>query len=297
MIKVKKSLVVGGGGFVGTALVAKLITQGERIRVVKRTNVGAVDKRPEIEVCVGDIADPVFCASLLTDVDVVYYVAGYKKNIQAHQKQPFDFVLGNCEPLLTFLKILRTTDVTSLIYVSSVQATSVSSTELNGYALGKYINERLLEAFRVDNSIHISVLRFPGIYGPGDHFGSGANFIPALIERVAKSDGSIEVWGTGLREIQFMYIDDVVENMCQVSHDADGVFFMGNPEIATIARIVDYVQMALGTNHVIRYNTAMPDGLSQVYDFSGNVCTPKVSLEEGIRRTAAYYKTIHTHHV
>lgn len=73
------SLIVGGQGFVGTALMNELVASGAPVRITSRNDTTSCTVSQGVEVCVGDLRDEAFCTSIVAGVSTVYYVAGYKK--------------------------------------------------------------------------------------------------------------------------------------------------------------------------------------------------------------------------
>jgi len=282
-------LVVGGAGFVGRALVSRLLHMGLWVRVATRTPLPGLAS-DVCEVCVGNLDDSQFCESILGGIDSVYYVAGKKKNIHAHLTTPFDFVLENCAPLLTFMGVLRNCDaVKRLAYLSTTHVLLDGKNSVNGYVSGKIINESILQAFREQTGLPVMVVRPPAIYGPGNRFGEGANFIPALIERVAKSGDTVTVWGTGVQQMQFIYIDDLIENLINVYKENSGVITVGNPEVHSVDEVVSLTLGVMGVTKKVIYDSTKPDGVSSLQVFD-NIVTPKVSLIDGLAQTVEFFR-------
>lgn len=216
--------------------------------------------------------------------------------MKAHEESPLEFIIGNCDPFISFIKAALSSSVERIVYLSSVQAGSLREGEKNGYAIGKYLNERILTLFLEQQPGRITIVQAPGIYGPGDNFGAGANIIPSLIERIKKSPGAVTVWGTGERKMQFIYIDDLVQNVLRASQVSVSFLKVGNPEVVRVRDIVEYVQHALETSHEVVYDSTMPDAPSSVNVFQ-NLIVPEVSLREGIRRTTIFYEKLNSTHV
>src|SRR3989344_8503216 len=128
----RKILVTGAGGFVGRALVLALKKRGEKVIQVHQEHFAKINT----------------LRSLLNGVDTVYYLAGAKKNLRFHTARPYFFLEGNVRPLFTFLSLLKATKIRRVIYLSStIVEHGEKSVELDGYVLGKQINELILQAF------------------------------------------------------------------------------------------------------------------------------------------------------
>lgn len=282
-------LITGASGFVGKTLIPKLI-ESNNLYLVSRDKDFAY---PSAKVYHGDLSLKNFCQEIVSGINTVFYLAGYKKNIAYHLKHPYDFVAGNISPLLSFLEAVRNSGIKRIIYLSSTNAGLYKEDEEDGYVRGKYINEIILRSFTRQTGIDIKIVRAPGIYGPGDNFDpETANFIPAMINKIHQSDGDIIVWGKGLREIQFIYIDDLVSNLIEISDSGKAFFVVGNPEALTINQIVEKIIELSGRDLHIKNDATKPDKPSQLFDFD-NLKKPSISFEEGLRQTIAYYKKSH----
>ena len=291
--KVSKTLVIGAAGFVGRALTQKLISVGQQPSLVVRSKRFTM---PGAKIFHGDIGDRVFCRRVLSGVDTVYYVAGYKRNIDFHVRQPFDFFAGNVEPFTTFLKVLEASKVKTLVYLSStiVEYVQLDASKPDGYVLGKFANELAARSFAQQYpEVKVKIIRSAAIYGPGDNFNPAtANFIPAMIRKVAQSRGEVEVWGQGTRKLQFAYIDDVVSNLLAAPKSKKNFFVVGNPQAVSVTKVVQHIVKFLGQPKQLKHDLSKPDKPTKLTVFS-NAIKPRVSLSEGLARTLEYYRKHH----
>lgn len=287
----KNILIVGGGGFVGRTLAARLIGSNNRIFLTARKkNL----KFPGAKTLYGDLSDKLFCQEILKNIDIVYYLAGYKKNLAFHTKKPFDFIIGNVAPFLNFLDALKTSKVKILVYLSSiiVEYMDLRDQNIDGYVWGKHINELVLKSFAKQSNTDVKIVRSAPIYGPGDNFNPEvANFIPALIHRIYNSSYQLVVWGRGKRKLQFIYIDDLVRNLISISNQKRDFFVCGNPQVLNINEVAKIIISLSGKRLKIRNDISKPDKPTKFFRFS-NAVKPRIGLKEGLRRTVAYYKNL-----
>ncbi len=267
-------LVIGGGGFIGKRLAERLIRSGDRVTVTTRA--------------MGDLTDARFCRRIAKNADVIYYLAAAKKNIAHHTAEPYDFVRGNVLPLLTFLDALRDKKPGTLVYVSSVLvAYALNDAEtVDGYLLGKLACEFALRAFAKQTGWTVSIVRSAAVYGPGDSLDSRvANFIPAIIQRIKKSEGQLLIWGHGRRKLQFIYVDDLVENLAAIGRlRTGGMFTIGNPEIMSVNQIARLIATLMGRKLALRHDLSKADKKTRLSRFQ-NIRQPLVPLKEGLKRT------------
>jgi nucleoside-diphosphate-sugar epimerase len=272
-----KVLVTGAGGFVGRSLVSALQKVGRDVRASTRKD--------------GDLSDPKFCKKILTGVETVFYLAGSKKNLRFHLAQPYTFAAENLRPFLTFLNALERSRVKKLIYLSStIVEYANDDKEIDGYVLGKYLNERLIEAFRKQFQIDVKLVRSVATYGPGDNFDPrSANFLPAMIRKVFAAREEVEVWGRGKRKLQFIYIDDLVKNLLATEKAKGNFFVFGHPQSIGVNEIVRKIIVLSGKRLQIKNNWQEADKPTKLARFK-NFIAPRVSLSEGLRRTISYYQ-------
>jgi GDP-L-fucose synthase len=296
MTKEPKILVTGGAGFVGQVLVEKLLVRGDKPVLVSRNN---SKKQPLVgaDIIYGDLTDMDFCKQSLKDVDLVYYLAGYKKNISHHTSCPFDFVSSNVNPLLLFLKAVVGSKVKRIVYLSSVIVgyTEDSKNKLeisDGYVAGKYINELIINSFTKQYpNIDVKIVRSAAVYGPGDNFSEElANFIPAMINKVNKSKDQIEVWGTGQRQMQFIYVDDLADNLLAIADNNDkNLFIVGDNTPVSIKQVITCIQDILNKEIKMVYNPSKPDKPTKLFDFFNEI-ELKINLKEGLKNTISYHQ-------
>ncbi|KND46801.1 MAG: GDP-L-fucose synthase [Parcubacteria bacterium C7867-006] len=280
-------LITGANGFVGKSLVEKLITNN--LFLVSRDS---GFKYSGAHVYYGDLSDEGFCKNIVKNIDIVYYLAGYKENIAFHTKNPNDFVVGNVKPVISFLEAVKGSSVKQIIYLSSTNVGLYKDGEEDGYVVGKYINELILKSFTKQFGVDIKIVRSAGIYGPGDNFNpETANFIPSMINKVFNSSGDISVWGTGKRQMQFVYIDDLVSSLIEVSNLKDNFFIVGNEEVLTINDITSKIIRLSNKGVGIINDPTKPDKPTKLFDFN-NPTSPKIDFENGLKKTIEYYKSI-----
>lgn len=289
MSKAKNTLVVGYNGFVGSALVKRLSKTADRLFLVSKIKGGFQPKNAKV--FYGDLENKDFCKRVLKNIDLVYYVAGYKKNIAFHTAEPFDFFVGNVLPLITFLEVLKKSKVETLVYLSSTIVEYANAAIDDGYVLGKSVNERLLKSFIAQfPSISVKIVRSAPIYGPGDNFNKQtANFIPSMINKIHESDKEIEIWGNGKRKLQFIFIEDLIDNFIAASKIKKGALYtIGNGEAVSVIEIVKKIVKRSGKRLRLNFNFRKPDKPSRLVSFD-NLIAPKYNLDRGLDETIKYF--------
>ena len=272
----------------GRALTARLLqsTDCKLFLVSSKNNF----KCPGAKVYYGNLNNPKFCRRILKGIDIVYYLAGCKKNSLHHSQRPFDFMFGNVNPFLVFLKELANSKIKKMIYLSSIFADlEISKLVKDGYALGKYINELLLKAFVRQFNFSCAIVRSTTIYGPGDNFDPAtANFIPAMIDKTYKARNEAIVWGSGARKMQFIYVEDLVDNLIAVAKNNHDFYVFGNPQPVSVKKATSMIAGFLHKDVKVKYDLTKPDKPTKLFKFK-NLIKPKFTIDRGLKNTIDYY--------
>jgi nucleoside-diphosphate-sugar epimerase len=207
----KKVLVTGGGGFVGLAIVKRLVEEQIETVVVGR------HRYPEVEhlgvkTWVGDIRDGLFLARAAQGCDTVFHVAA-KAGIWRRRQDYFSINLSGTEQVIG---ACHANGIGALVYTSTPSVV-FADRDLTGidegapyanrflchYAASKaFAEERVLAAN--SGALKTVALRPHLVWGPGD-----TNLIPRLVERGKK--GGLKQVGDGRNLVDIAYIDNVVD--------------------------------------------------------------------------------------
>lgn len=223
--KNKKVLVAGGGGFVGTNLVRKLLELQARVRAADIRELQIKDER--IEYFEADLTRREDCQKAVKDIDYVFMVAANTSGAAVIEKTPLVHVTPNIIMNSLMLEAAYQAGVKKFLFPSSSTVYPVSDqpskeTDVKyGDLFSKYyfvgwmkqFSEVLCEMYsRIKNPMTTVVVRPANIYGPCDDFEwETAHVIPALIRKVVERHKPIEVWGDGNDIKDFIYVDDLVE--------------------------------------------------------------------------------------
>jgi nucleoside-diphosphate-sugar epimerase len=242
-----KSFVTGGAGFLGSAVVRRLVERGDEVvalahsesGVTALTRLGAVPVR-------GDITDAGTLGQLLTDVDAVFHVAGaYRIGIKESEHEEMFKV--NVDGTTVVLDAAITAGVGSIVYVSTVgvfgntRGKVVDETHerpdrdfLSYYDATKYFAHRV--AMRRQAAGAPVIIVEPGaVYGPGDHSEVGAQ-----IEHVARGKYTLRAFPE--MGLTMSYVDDVAAGvvLAQEKGKAGESYVLGG-EVTRLGAVVDTV--------------------------------------------------------
>jgi GDP-L-fucose synthase len=171
----------------------------------------------------------------------------------------------------------------------------------DAYAIAKIAGIKMCQSYRDQyERDYISVMP-SNLYGPGDNFDlETSHVLPALIRKFheAKMNESetVEMWGTGTPRREFLYIDDLADALIYLSenYSSGDIINVGPGEDLSIKELGNIIKKIVGYKGEIVFNTKYPDGtMRKVMDttrIKNMGWDPKISLEEGIRKTYEFYK-------
>ena len=312
MPTIKRILVTGGAGFLGSHLCDRLVDQGHDVICLdnfftsQKSNVMHLLSRPNFELIRHDVTHP-----LWLEVDQVYNLAcpaapgHYQYNPIKTMKTS---VLGAINMLgmakRCRAKILQAS--TSEVYGDPTVHPQTEAYRGNVnpigpracYDEGKRAAETLFFDYKRSNRLNIRVVRIFNTYGPRMHPFDGrvvSNFI-----RQALRNEDITVFGTGAQTRSFCYVDDLVDGIIRMMNGPDdfvGPVNIGNPDEFTIRQLAEMTIQLTGSRSKIVTRPALEDDpMQRKPDITLAQAKlgwrPTVPLAEGLPRTIEYFRSI-----
>ncbi|MBU0824725.1 MAG: NAD-dependent epimerase/dehydratase family protein [Alphaproteobacteria bacterium] len=224
-LRASNILVVGGTGFIGRALVKRLLDQGHGVRVLTRGANGAALALAglPVEIFAGSHGDEVTVAAALDGIEVVYHLA------KCEGRRWQDYVDGDLGPTKVLAKAAAAANVRRFIYtgtIDSYDSAHASKRIVNGTPVDKHIRSRNLYArskaaceevlrnIERDSGLNVVIMR-PGIVigagSPPAHLGVGR----------FTSETEVEFWGDGANKLPFVHVDDVADALAKAANAPD----------------------------------------------------------------------------
>lgn len=303
----KKILVTGGAGFLGSHLCEKLLTLGHDVLCVDnlytsdKSNIRHLLSNKNFEFLRHDITFPLY-----VEVDEIYNLACPASPIH-YQRDPIQTtktsVLGSINMLglakRTKSKILQFS--TSEIYGDPEISPQIENYwgnvnpigERSCYDEGKRCAETLFTDYKKQWNIDTKIIRIFNTYGPKMHENDGrvvSNFIIQAIE-----NKPITIYGTGHQTRSFCYVDDLIEAaILMMSSNFSGPLNLGNPnEITIIDLAKKIIELTNSKSEIIFQNLPNDDPKQRNPDITLAKklfnWEPKVSLDDGLKRTITYF--------
>lgn len=279
----KKILVLGAGGFIGSHLVKRLKKEGNWVR-------GVDLKYPEFEqthsdeFIIGDLREQELCRKVITDdINEIYQLAadmGGAGYIFTGDHDA-DIMHNSAIINLNVVEQIVAKKIKKVFYSSSAcmypaynqedpnnplcsEESAYPAAPDSEYGWEKLFSERLFLALMRNYGIQVRVARYHNIFGPQGTWAGGREKAPAaMCRKVAEArDGThIEVWGDGKQTRSFLFIDECVEATIRLMNsDFSGPVNIGSEEMVTINQLAQLVIDISKKNLSIK-NISGPEGV------------------------------------
>lgn len=314
----KNILVTGGLGFVGANLAIQLVELGAKVTLVDSLipeyggnlfNVEPVQDR--VTVNIADVRDEFSMDYLVRGRDYLFNLAGQTSHLDSMQNPYADLDI-NCRAQLSILEACRKNNPgIKIVYASTRQIYGkpdylpvdekhlLHPTDVNG--INKMAGEWYHILYSNVYGIRAVSLRLTNTYGPRMRVKDARQtFLGIWIKRILEGQ-PIEIWGDGLQVRDFNFVDDVVDAMllAAASPEADGqIYNLGSDETINLHDLANRL-IGLnggGTCNIIPFPTDRK--AIDIGDYYSDYSlirarlhwTPRTSLDEGLKRTLAYYR-------
>jgi nucleoside-diphosphate-sugar epimerase len=313
----KSYLVTGGAGFLGSALVRRLVHEGNRVRVLDNGWRGASrrlqDLNGEFEYMTGDIRDREAVRRAAREVESVCHLA-FVNGTEFFYTQP-DLVLDVAvKGIANVLDACLEHQVPELVLASSSEVyqepPSVPTSETvplsipdptnprYSYAAGKIISEMMALNYGRARFHRVLIFRPHNVYGPDMGW---EHVIPQFVLRMrelmrdASETVRFPIQGTGEQTRSFVFIDDFIDGLMAVLREGVhlGIYNIGTQEEISIAELARRVGAYFGRQVEIAAGPEAPGGTTRrcpdIAKISALGYKPKFSLQDGLAITARWY--------
>lgn len=309
----KKILVTGGAGFVGSHLCERLLNDGNEVICLdnyftgSKKNIVHLLDNPYFEIMRHDVTLPYFI-----EVDQIYNLACPASPVH-YQYNPIKTIKTSVIGAVNMLGLAKRIKATILQastseiygdpkvhpqtedYWGNVNNLGVRSC----YDEGKRCAETLFMDYKIQNGVDIKIIRIFNTYGPRMHPNDG-RVVSNFIVQALKGE-NISIFGTGEQTRSFQYISDLLEGMIRMMNTRKGFWGpvnMGNPNEFTMLELAEMILKLTGSKSKIIY-TQLPDDdpVKRQPDISLakkelDNWEPVIQLEEGLTHTIRYFKKL-----
>lgn len=305
----KKILVTGGAGFLGSHLCEALLKQGNEVICMdnyftgSKSNIVHLLDNPYFELYRHDVTMPAH-----VEVDEIYNLACPASPIH-YQYDPIKTIQTSIMGAINMLGVAKRTGAkilqasTSEVYGDphvhpqpeeywgNVNPIGIRSC----YDEGKRCAETLFFDYHRQNNVRIKVIRIFNTYGPNMHPNDGRVVSNFIVQALKGKD--ITIYGDGCQTRSFCYCDDLIRGMIAMMATPDeitGPINLGNPHEFTIKQLAELVIELTGSSSKIIYEPLPSDDPTQrqpIIDKAKEILNwePTVQLREGLVKTIEYF--------
>jgi UDP-glucose 4-epimerase len=306
MPTIRRVLVTGGCGFIGSNLVRLLRSQTDwDVRVIDDMRTGRSENIPEglADVWIGNAANPHIFGPASQEVDAVVHLAS-QTGVQPSVEDPMADFQGNAAVAFRVLDATRQAGIGRFVFASTGAAVGevdppiheeVVPRPVSPYGAGKLAGEAYCRAFAASFGMDTVALRFSNVYGPFSE--RKKNAVPNFIKRRLTGEPMV-IFGDGSQTRDFVYVDDLcgaIVLALQAEGVAGEVFQVASgveTSILDLARMVE--ELVPGSGEI----TFEPARAGEVNRSRADISKarrvlgfdPQVDLRQGVVRTAEWYR-------
>ena len=306
----KKILVTGGAGFIGSHLCKKLIEQGNDVICIDnyftgtKENIAELFNNPYFEAIRHDI-----CFPLYVEVDEIYNLACPASPIH-YQHDPVQTTKTTVHGAINMLGLAKRVNArilqasTSEVYGDPSEHPQKEDYWGNVnpigprscYDEGKRCAETLFFDYQRQHDLDIKVIRIFNTYGPNMHPNDGRVVSNFIVQALTNQD--ITVYGNGEQTRSFCYVDDLIDGMIKMMSSAKGIYGptnLGNPieyKIIELAEMI--IKLTNSKSKIINKDLPTDDPVRRKPDISRAKkdinWEPNIDVTDGLKKTIDYFK-------
>src|SRR5579863_2800292 len=308
----KKYVVTGGAGFIGSALVRTLLDAGGQVAVIDNLLSGheknLAEVRDRIDLHTVDIRDGAVLAPIVAGADTVFHLAAIP-SVPRSIDEPRPSHEVNINGTFEVFTAAANAKVRRLVYAASSSAYGDSETlpkietmpakPKSPYAVQKYVGELYSSVFTSCFGLEAVALRFFNVYGPRQDPSSAYSGVLSLFMKHLLARTHPTIFGDGEQSRDFTYVEDVAALCIKAASAplaAGKMYNAGNGGRFTLKFVWDVLQNMEGVKIAPRFGPAregdvrhsMADTTLAVAELGH---APRFTIEEGLKRTLEWYRT------
>ncbi len=307
----KNILITGGMGFIGSHIAKKYIQNQDNVYILSRSynkkqNISGIENK--VNLIIKDIRD--IGESDVAEKDYIFHFAGTVDNYAIKEGEPYKDIEINCNGTIALLEACKNFNPTTKIIFGStffvngnvdklpVNADSPCN-PLGLYGATRLAAEHFCHVYNEVFDLNSLIARFTNVFGP---FESGNNKKKAafnfMINQAVKGE-ELQLYNNGNFFRDYLYVDDAVDACITLAEKGqkNKVYYVGRGEYVKFRRLIDIIIEQIPDTKVnvieppeFHKAVGIKDFVCDNSDLKGLGWTPKVSLEEGIKRTIEFYK-------
>ena len=304
-----KCVVFGGGGFIGSAIVDKLLVGGHSVRVFERPRVTPYrlfSETEKVEWMTGDFLSIHDISSALEGMDTVIHLVSFTLPKTSNDDLIYD-VQTNLIATIQLLNSMLAMKVNKIVFISSggtvygvpryIPVDEDHPTDpVVSYGITKLAIEKYLLMFKILHGMKVLILRVANPYGPRQRVETAQGAVAAFFHRSLQNQ-KIEIWGDGSITRDYIYIDDVAEAFLRaVEYSGDlSVFNISSGIGTSLNELAELIGESIGRQLDCIYLEKRPFDVPTSILNNNLAAThlgwvPKTVLQYGLAKTAEWLR-------
>jgi UDP-glucuronate 4-epimerase len=312
----RKILVTGGAGFIGSHVVGRLLQDGCSVTLIddlndyynpdiKRANIAALQEAGEVTVAEGSICDKEFVNSLFESgqFDTIIHLAA-RAGVRPSRLQPELYIDTNIKGTFYLLEATRNYNVKRFVFASSSSVYGLNEKlpfsesdridqTISPYAATKLAGEQLCSNYAHLYGIRVVCLRFFTVYGPRQR----PDLAISKFTNCINKGMPIDRYGDGSTSRDYTYVEDIVQGIV-ASLDYEGpmfdIFNLGGSQTVTLTELIQLVEKALGKKAIINEMPEQAGDLPRTYADIEKATKllgykPETPIHEGVGKYVDWY--------
>lgn len=299
-------LVTGGAGFLGSHVSRVLLDAGHQVMVLDNLSSGHRELVPERATFVrGDLKNQKRLPEWLAGQDVVIHLAAMVP-VPVSVLHPVEFAENNVVNTVRLLESMRQAGVRRIVFSSSATVYGLPrklplreddplGVQSNPYGASKVSAEAFVAAYQRLHGFDCTILRYFNPYGPNELCEPETHLVPNVV-RAALADEPVPIYWQGEQVRDYIYVEDLARAHAAVL-DQTGLnyFNVGSEKGIKVKDVLQAVTDILGRSLRINDLGERPGDVPELYASSARLrkatgWQAQVGLEEGLRRTIAYFQ-------
>lgn len=308
----KKFLVFGGAGFIGSRIAEMLIEEGHQVVVIDNLSTGKIDNlsqimnNPRFTFITGDIRDFDLCLKYTKGIDYCFNQAALV-SVPLSVEKPLINNDINITGFVNILEACRINKVKRVVYASSsaVYGTNEDPKKqedrlgdvLSPYAVSKFVNEKYAKLYTDLYGLETVGLRYFNVYGPKQDPSSVYSGVISIFFDRIKEEKELNIYGDGTNTRDFVFVDDVAKANIQACFSNEKtigkVYNIGTGKETTINNLAKSIIKLFNKDVVINH---LPERVGDIKYSCADIrkaqselgYNPKVNLTEGLTQIYNY---------
>ena len=302
MLQMKKVLVTGGAGFIGSHTVDLLLEKNIPVRVLDNFSSGhrsnLDESNPLLEIVSGDIVHTATVREQLSGITHCLHLAA-QVSVVASLEDPVHSATQNILGFVNVLSECQNQGIEKLVYASSAAVygnpsqiplpEDAEKSQLSPYGLEKQINEEYADLFSRLYGLSTLGQRFFNVYGPRQDPASPYAGVIALFVDAITQNRDITIFGDGKQTRDFIYVKDVARaNVAALQGGVSGACNIGTGIQSTLLDLIEVLSMITNGNSKVSHEAArdgdIRDSLANVTRMNRELgVDAQTDIEQGLR--------------